>query len=153
MRVNALGVKHFRDAMDDDYWIGRDNYFRRQVWHNETHTKLEYYESEYQKLKEITSLLELAIWKIKMDDRKDDGDTMGECNKKLKMDRSDFRLNCRISCGADHVVENVLPYLLPQDFVRSYVNDNDDRDAAIQLLDQQLLDWFPPGDPELERLF
>jgi hypothetical protein len=69
------------------------------------------------------------------------------------MDRSDFRLDCRISCGADHAVENVLPYLLPQDFVRSYVNDNDDRDAAIQLLDQQLLDWFPPGDPELERLF
>jgi len=153
MRVNAIGVKHFRYAMDDDYWIGRDIYFRSQVWHNETHTKLEYYESEYQKLKEITSLLELAMWKIKMDDSKDDGDTMGECNKKLKMDRSDFRLNCRISCGADHVVENVLPYLLPQDFVRSYVNDNDDRDAARLLLDQRLLDRFPPGDPELERLF
>jgi hypothetical protein len=89
------------------------------------------------------------MWEIKMDDSKDDGVAMGDCNKKMKMDQSDFRLNCRISCGADHVVENLLPYLLPPDFVRSYINDEDDRAADHRLF----LERFPPGDPELERLF
>jgi hypothetical protein len=78
------------------------------------------YESEYQRLKESTSLLELALWKIKLDD-KDHGGEMGNCNKKLRIDQSEFRLQCRISCGADHVVENVLPYLLPDDFERSHL--------------------------------
>jgi hypothetical protein len=31
------------------------------------------------------------------------------------------RLQCRISCGAEYVIENVLPYLQPLNFVRSYV--------------------------------
>ena len=62
---------------------------------------------------------------------------MDTSNKKRKIDLSDFRLHCRISCGADQVVENVLPYLLPSDFVRSHFNgdssddddDNDDDDV------------------------
>ena len=118
-RINAIGIKEFRDAMDDG-WEGYDDNFNGQVWHTETLTKLEYYESEYQRLKESTSLLELALWKIKLDD-KNHGDKMGNCNKKLRIDQSDFRLQCRISCGADHVVENVLPYLLPDDFERSHL--------------------------------
>jgi hypothetical protein len=64
--------------------------------------------------------LELALWKIEIDNDNDQGEKMGGGNKKLKMDQSEFRLQCRISCGADHVVENVLPYLLPLDFVRTY---------------------------------
>jgi hypothetical protein len=116
-RVNVIGVKHFRDAMADE-WMGYDEYkFNRQAWHDETLAKLEYYESEYRRLKESTSLLELALWKIEIDN--DQGETMGGGNKKLKLDQSEVRLQCRISCGADHVVENVWPYLLPPDFVRS----------------------------------
>ena len=55
----------------------------------------------------------------------------------MKMDQSDSRLQCRISCGADHVVDNVWPYLLPPNFERSYImfsdnseddDDNDDND-------------------------
>jgi hypothetical protein len=81
-RVNVIGLKHFRDAMDD-YWMGDDNDddFNRQAWHTETLTQLEYYESEYQKLKEITSILELALWKARMDDSLDDGKTMVGGNK------------------------------------------------------------------------
>jgi hypothetical protein len=55
----------------------------------------------------MTSLLELAIWKMKINDGGND-----------QMDQSEFRLQCRISCGADYVIENVFPYLLPPDFVR-----------------------------------
>jgi hypothetical protein len=58
-RINAIGVKEFRDAMNDEY-EGYDNNFNGQLWHTETLTKLEYYESEYRRLKESTSLLELA---------------------------------------------------------------------------------------------
>ena len=62
----------------------------------------------------------------------DDGKTMGGSNKKMKMDESEFRLQCRISCGADAVIENVLPYLLPPNFELSYIHkdssDDDDDD-------------------------
>ena len=120
-RVNAIGVKHFRDVMDD-YWMGdnKDD-FDREEWRDETLTKLEYYESKYRSLKEMTSLLELALWKIKFDDSRDHSKAMSRGKKQLKMDPSDFRLQCRVSCGADHVVENVWPFLLPPEFVRSYV--------------------------------
>ena len=47
-RVSAIGVKHFLDAMTDDYWMGDNDYrFNRQAWRTETLTKLEYYESEF----------------------------------------------------------------------------------------------------------
>jgi hypothetical protein len=125
-RVKAIGVKHFRDAIADD-WMGDDDDFNSEEWRTETLTKLEYYELEYRKLKEITSLLELALWKLRMDD---DSKAGGRGNKKIEIDLSEFRLQCRVSCGADHVVENVWPYLLPSDFVRSYVyvNNEDDED-------------------------
>ena len=121
-RVNAMGIKHFRDAMADD-WMGDDeDDFDREEWHNETLAKLEYYESEYLRLKESTSLLELALWKIKINDSSlDHGKAIGGDSKKMKIDPSELRLQCRISCGDDHVVENVLPYLLPPDFVRSHI--------------------------------
>jgi len=129
-RVNAIGVKHFRDAMADD-WMGCDSdYFNGQVWRAETLTKLEYYESECSRLKESTSLLELALWKARIDESKDCSNFMVGGNKKLKSDQSEFRLQCRISCGADYVIENVFPYLLPPDFVRSYVDDEEDNDEV-----------------------
>ena len=107
--------------------MGHYDFFNRQAWRHETLEKLEYYESEYQKLKEMTSLLELALWKAKMDDsRLDHGETTGGGNKKMKIDQSDFRLHCRINCGANHVVENVLPYLLPLDFMDNVDEELDD---------------------------
>jgi hypothetical protein len=117
-RVNAIGVMHFLDAMADD-WTGSDNNFNGQVWRAETLAKLEYYESEYLRLKESTSLLELALWKARIEYGKDHGEAIAGDNEEMNMDQSEFRLESRISCGADHVVENVLPYLLPPDFVRS----------------------------------
>jgi hypothetical protein len=129
-RVSAIGVKHFRDAMADE-WMGDEDDFSRQAWYTETLTKLEYYESEYRKLKEMTSLLELALWKKKIDNSSlGHGGKMDTSNKKMKMDPSEFRLQCRINCGADQVIENVLPYLLPPDFVLSidYSSDDDEDD-------------------------
>ena len=92
------------------------------MWHNETLTKLEYYESKYQKLKESTTLLELKLWKMNFNaSTVTNGEAMGDDNN---------RLECRTNCGADFVIENVLPYLLPSDFVCSLPSDfvihNDD---------------------------
>ena len=70
------------------------------------------YEAEYDKIKEATSLLELALWKIKLNDH--DGDGRERQNKKMKIEESDLRRGqCRISCGADIIIHHVLPYLLP----------------------------------------
>jgi hypothetical protein len=141
-RISAIGVKHFQDDMAD-YWMGdehddfhnmidyihsnKDNFFNRDMWRNETLTKLEYYESEYQKLKESTSLLELRLWKMNIDASNiDNGVAMGYNN----------RPECHTNCEADFVIENVLPYLLPSDFVRSFVfihNDNNNDDDSDEL--------------------
>ena len=135
MRVNAISVKHFRDTMDDS-WMGGNHNFNRQEWRAETITKLQYYESEYQRLKEMTSMLELALWKVRMDDSLDDGKTMVGGNKKMKIDQPEFRKLCRISCGADHVIENAWQYLLPSDFIRSYVDvDEDEEDDDEDSID------------------
>jgi hypothetical protein len=146
-RVDEIGVKHFRHVMEDEWfgayfddfyrqaWRTGDHHFNRQAWRDETLVKLDYYESEYRKLKEMTSLLELSLWKAKIDaSNTDQGATMGGGNKELKFDQSEFRQKCRITCGADHVVKNVWPYLLPPDYVRSHVmfiddNDDDDNDS------------------------
>ncbi|KAL7528596.1 hypothetical protein ACHAWF_008880, partial [Thalassiosira exigua] len=76
----------------------------------EIQSKLEYYEAEFCRLKEATAMLELALWKAKINEsvlrRR-------SCKKKLRVDASGFRNECRIRCGANHVIKNVLPFLLP----------------------------------------
>jgi hypothetical protein len=127
-RVSAICVKHFQDAMaqdamadelaGDEYFTPGGYEFNGQEWRTETLRMLTYYESECQRLKESTSLLELAMWKMKLDAGIDQGETIGGGNMKTKMYTSDFRQLCRISCGADQVVKNVLSYIMPPDFVR-----------------------------------
>jgi hypothetical protein len=118
-RINAIGVKHFRDAMAYD-WTGSALSFNRQAWRDAILAKLDYYESEYGRLKETTSILELAIWKMKINDgSKDLCEKMGGGSKKIKRDGPEFRLQCRISCGANIVIKNVWPYLLPSKCVHS----------------------------------
>jgi hypothetical protein len=143
-RVSAIGVKHFRDNMAD-YWMGdKDNDFNRDLWRNETLTKLVYYESEYQKLKESTSLLELALWKMNI--------YASNIDKSLVMG-DDNRLECRTNCGADFVIENVLPYLLPSDFVRSYVYicNEEDSYSSFEVEDNDVDDDSSNNDDDNEN--
>ena len=55
-------------------------------------------------------MLELALWKTTLDELGKGENTMS--NKKRKIDESDFRSWCRISCGADIVMPHVLSYLV-----------------------------------------
>ena len=71
-RVNAIGVKHFREALVKDNFRersplpGHSVHYNRAEWRAEILATLEFYESEYQKLKDSTTLLELALWKSRM---------------------------------------------------------------------------------------
>ena len=70
-----------------------------------------HFEDKLPKLKEITSILELALWKMKLN-KKIHQDLSTGSQKKMKKDESDIRRQCRISCGAEVVIGHVLPYLI-----------------------------------------
>ena len=77
-------------------------------------SKLATYERDFLRLKEATSTLELALWKAKIDELTPvNPSSSGKRNKKKpKVDESGFRKRCRVGCGADIIIENVLPYLV-----------------------------------------
>jgi len=60
----------------------------------------------YESIKEGTSVLELVLWKTKIDTNR---------NKRARVDSQvSYRDQCRINCRADIVIRNVLPYLIPK---------------------------------------
>jgi len=75
------------------------------------HEHLVHCKIEYRTLKEAVSLLKLALWKKKMDDHCQERNEKRR-NKRLKVDDLDLREQCRVNCGADIVIEHVLPYLV-----------------------------------------
>ena len=107
-RLETIGVKQWRDYITD---YVTSSYSNRETWLLGLKHNLGYFESEYSKLKEYTTLLELALWKHKMDEH---CQASNRRIKKLKIEKSHLREQCRINCGADIVIENVLPYLVLQ---------------------------------------
>ena len=60
----------------------------------------------YESIKEGTSVLELALWKAKIDESH---------IKRAKVDGDvGHKEQCRFNSGADIIIRNVLPYLLPK---------------------------------------
>jgi hypothetical protein len=85
----------------------RDNLgILREIW-----SKLDHFEDELPKLKEATSILELVLWKIKIN-KKSHQDMSTQRQKKVKTDESSIRQQCRVTCGADVVIGHVLPFLI-----------------------------------------
>jgi hypothetical protein len=64
-------------------------------------------------LKEAMTLLELALWKAKLLDEKEEAHFLGEKRpkKKTKTDNEAGRNEQRIIPGASIVIKNVLPFL------------------------------------------
>ena len=56
--------------------------------------------------RDASVLLELAIWKAKIDD------TNGQLEDDIT---DDLRTECRINCGANVIIPNVLSYLIGND--------------------------------------
>jgi len=119
-RINAIGIKQLREDMFE--------YLRKKVPTpanmpnteesdrltasiTAAESKLASYETEYHTLKEATSLLELALWKNKLDDYCNEGEKRR--SKRPRIEESAVREQSRINCGADIVIEHVLPYLFP----------------------------------------
>ena len=72
--------------------------------------KMDHYKAEHCTLmKEAATLLELAIWKAKLGENEDE---CGEGRtKKVKVDAESARRERRLTCGAEIVIKNVLPFL------------------------------------------
>merc|ERR1719491_1676292 len=77
----------------------------------------DYAQLHNQQLKEATTLIELALWKVKVDESNlmmfnagGNCQKMGRDRKKAKVESS-TRVECRVKCGAEEVVPGILSYL------------------------------------------
>ena len=102
-RVEALAFKVWRDYITnmihtaDFKHNDNGNFHIIQV----IRAKIAHFDVELPKLKEITVVLELALWKLKMNEYK------------INTDDSSIQRQCRVLCGADIVIGHVLPFLIP----------------------------------------
>ena len=110
--VEALPFKVWRDHITNmiytaDYKHNEDN---RSIL-NMIRDKLAYFDDELPRLKEATSILEIALWKMKINDNSLEENTIWS-QKKVTIEKSDIRRQCRIICGADVIIGHVLPFLI-----------------------------------------
>jgi len=110
-RAEALAFKVWRDHIKHliqtaDYkYIGDNSVVLREI-----REKTAYFEGELPTLKEATTLLEIALWKVRM--YVNDLQEGTHHPKKFKTDESSFRRQCRVTCGGDVVIRNMLPFLI-----------------------------------------
>ena len=113
-RLDSLDVKRWRLELENSTNEFPDKASLRGEGARALYAKLETYES----LKEASPVLELALWKAKideMDSTNNDSTGLVQCNKRARVDNEiSYKDQCRISCGADIVLRNVLGYLLPK---------------------------------------
>jgi hypothetical protein len=82
------------------------------LWISSVTNRMEHYKAEhYRLLKEATTLLELALWKAKLDEKKGDDSNLKVSAKKAKVDVESMRKEKRTTSGADVIISNVLPFL------------------------------------------
>ena len=79
-------------------------------WMDSVIDKRDHYKAEHCRyVKEGIALLELAVWKAKLDEKEDN--CVEGRTKKTKVDAESYRRDKRITCGADMVIKNILPFL------------------------------------------
>jgi hypothetical protein len=80
----------------------------------EIRAKLDHFEHELTKLKAVTTILELALWKMNMS-KNGHQDRVTQSQQKMTADDSSIRSQNRVTCGADVVIGHVLPFLINTD--------------------------------------
>ena len=82
-------------------------------WMGRVLDRIEHYKNEhFILLKEFTTLLELALWKAKLDESQEErSHGSDQPAKKAKIDMKAARQEKRITSGASIVIKNVLPFL------------------------------------------
>jgi hypothetical protein len=132
--VEALAFKVWRECILNmicaaDFKWEKDNFHMIQG----IRARVANFEDEYPKLKEITTILELALWKLMMNENIPEEDAT-HSQKKIKTDESSIRRQCRITCGADIVIRHILPYLITavdeESDSESDANDLDDSESS-----------------------
>jgi hypothetical protein len=111
-RVNGLAFKVWRDHIIQmiytvDFNADEDNFDILQS----IRLKLSRFEDELPKLKEATTILELALWKNRINENNNQHTTIDR-RKKIKTGDASIRRQCRVTCGADVIIGHVLPYLI-----------------------------------------
>ena len=109
-RISAIGLRQWRDDITNEIETTKVAFrsFRATI-----QSKISEYEASYQELKEAATMIELVLWKNKISEARKVINEEGGSRKKMKLDESAIREQCRSRCGANIVIENVLPYLLP----------------------------------------
>jgi hypothetical protein len=62
--------------------------------------KFSHFEEDLPKLKQVTTILEIALWKMKINDNSLKENPAWHQKKKIKTDELSFRQQCRVTCGA-----------------------------------------------------
>jgi hypothetical protein len=107
-RVEALAFKVWRDHIIDMIHTAnfQCNGNNNQAILSTIQVKVTHFEEELPKLKETTTILELALWKLRMN-KIIQAEKMIQDNIGLSI-----RRQSRITCGADVIIRHVLPYLI-----------------------------------------
>lgn len=121
MTISSLYMKRWRDELKEE--VIRINRVLRNTPHSKKTTTIQQwiesvlqqikgYKSEHNKLlTEATTLLELALWKAKLDEDKSEEGPLDGKAKRSKIDHESVREERRITSGASVVITNVLPFL------------------------------------------
>ena len=143
-RIDAIGIKQWREDLmleieermliENGTFEKPKSYIlfydlpKRQRWFDGFNSKLAEYEARYQELKDATTILELVLWKNKISGARKLVNEEGGSKKKMKFEESAIREQSRSRCGADIVIENVLPYLMsgPVDGSSGDMDSDDD---------------------------
>ena len=116
--------------------IGPSYAFKTQAiqrWMRSVLDRMKHYKRMYYTLlKEAITLLELAVWKanlVKIGE--DNGYSIEEKQrgKRARIDVDAARQAARVTCGADIIIKNVMPFLNDNDVFSSFLNRDDDEDA------------------------
>ena len=110
--VESLAFKVWRDHITNIIYTANFQYngdnFGILRW---IFASIAHFEDEYPKLKEITTILELALWKLRMNENIPQ-EEVSHCHKKMKADDASIRWQCRVTGGADVIIGHVLPFLI-----------------------------------------
>jgi hypothetical protein len=109
-RVEAIGLRVLRDRAREMIYATRFNeYASNSSVIAQIQDKLDHIENEICILKEATTILELALWKMRINEESHNEKSTRR-QKKMKADESIIRSQCRATCGADVVINLVLPF-------------------------------------------
>jgi hypothetical protein len=79
-------------------------------WMDSVIDKMDHFKAKHHRyVKEAVTLLELALWKATLGEREENGAAGG--TKKAKLDGESVKKDKRVTCGADTVIRNILPFL------------------------------------------